>query len=120
MIAVLSFATALVVSQILDRQRQNQRLEMEHAFDRLGWIIPPEKPRVPLLEGLVNIVLGIGLTLLGGKMVQAVLELPDIGVKDQVAYLAAIFFGAGIVLLIVGSKAVHDNIAFQRAQRMKA
>ena len=106
MMSVAVFVAAIVVSLVLDRQQRKQRLDMKIAFERLGWELPPARPRIQRLEALASIVLGVGSFLFGGLVLHALLDDPAGGAEFGGDYLAALLLAAGIVLVIVGAKAL--------------
>ena len=100
--ALLIFLSGIAIWVFLERQQVRHKKEMELEYARLNFPPPPAPPGLPLLEALLNVVLGV---ILAGYSLVAIMTLfLDTGrytLADE-GKLAAVIMAAGIVMITVG------------------
>lgn len=111
------FILAVVISAFFDQQQRRHRLELQVEYEKLGRKMPEEPPKLPMLESLTNIVIGLILAEIGGLALWTVLDTARILGSDatgkilptQTDFSAASLAG-GIALIILGTKGVVANL----------
>ena len=120
---VAIFIVAVVISAFFDQQGRRHRLELEIEYEKLGKKMPPEPPKLPMLESVANIVVGLILAEIGGLSILTIVT----AVKHAGQFLAqnksflpaetdsaAAFLAGGIALMILGVKSVLSNVRYRR------
>jgi hypothetical protein len=116
---------AVVISAFFDQQQRRHNLELQVEFEKLGRIMPKERPKLPMLESIANVLVGLILFEIGalslwaflsvlGNAGQIVMRLHPAGEIDSIASLLA----AGIALMILGLKSVSANLAFRKSSAL--
>ncbi|MCL5268305.1 MAG: hypothetical protein M1469_09415 [Bacteroidetes bacterium] len=116
------FITAVIVSAFFDQQQRRHKTELQIEYEKLGKKIPAEPSKLPMLESIANVVVGLILLEIGGLTLWEMLSTIGILGGDvtsktaplQTDFSAALLAG-GITLIILGTKGVLANLRFRRA-----
>jgi len=111
--SILIFVIAVLGSLVLDRQERRHRFEQRQEYERLGWEVPLEAPKLSMLESWANVVLGILLFSLGALFLNAMLQIPVEYVTAGWENLVALFLASGFALVWLGVKAVKQNVVYK-------
>jgi hypothetical protein len=112
--SILIFVVAVLGSLVLDRQERRHRFEKRQEYERLGWDIPLEKPKLSMMESWANAVLGVLLFALGALFLKTMLGIPAEMVTSGWESVVALFIASGIALLWLGVKAIRQNTRYTR------
>lgn len=108
------FVAAVLVSLAFDRQERRHRFEIRLEYERLGWEMPAAKPRIPTLESVLNIVVGLFFFSMGGILLYTFLILgSDLGASWE-QYIVAFSLAVGIAMMIVGGRALRENLVHRK------
>ncbi len=115
------FIVAVIISAFFDQQERRHRLELQIEYEKLGRKMPAAEPKLPMLESIANVVIGLILLEIGGVAVITVLGTIGIVGNDmwgktaplQTDFSAALLAG-GIALIILGAKGIRANRRFKR------
>ncbi len=118
---ILVYVTAILVSIVLERQERRHRFNLEMEYRRLQIPIPPKRPKLPRLESWLNIAVGLLLLILGALFLWTLfsiisnhrLSLPQPTERDF-PMMGAAFISAGLALIILGTKSLRLNSAYER------
>jgi hypothetical protein len=118
---VVIFIVAVVISAFFDQQGRRHRLELEIEYEKLGKNMPPEPPKLPMLESAANVLVGLILIEIGAVSLCAFLYslehawkvVAEVGIPGQADFLFALVAG-GIALVILGTKSVVANLKFRK------
>ena len=111
----LVYLVAAGVYLVLRRQSKAHRREIALEYIRLGTPPPPARPKVEMLEALLTTTIGLMMTGFAGSMIvtflgdDVVRKILDPGL---VVWLAVLIAG-GLTLIILGSRAIRDNMRRQ-------
>lgn len=121
------FIEAVIVSVVFERQERHHRLDLEIEYEKQGMKVPPRTSKLPLLESIANVVVGLMVAEFGGIFVWTILGMirhaGGLGVKERdliqsilanEIYFAAAFLATGIALIILGIKSVRANLKYRR------
>ena len=114
--SILIFVVAVLGSLVLDRQERRHRFEKRQEYERLGWEIPLEKPKLSMMESWANVVLGLLLFALGAFFLKTMLGIPAELMMSGWESLVALFLASGFALVWLGVKAVKQNISYKAAK----
>lgn len=106
------FFAAVIGGLVLDRQEKRHRYEKRLQYDRLGWKIPLQKPRISMLESWANIILGAILFAAGVLFLKTLLEIPRELAVGILETPVAITLASGFALMWLGVKAVRQNVLY--------
>ncbi len=119
------FIVAVIISAFFDQQERRHKLELQIEYEKLGKRMPKEPPKLPMLESVANIVIGLILAEIGGvgvwtflyavKHAGQIVSQSKVGVSGEVDCLSA-FLAGGIALMILGVKSVRANYKFRSAK----
>lgn len=121
---VIIFIEAVIISAFFDQQGRHHKLELEIEYEKLGKRMPVEPPKLPMLESIMNIIIGLILAEIGGVGLWAFLGLikhADQIISQNKSFFSAHFFATevdfisallagGIALMILGVKSVRANL----------
>ncbi len=115
------YLTAVIISAFFDRQERRHMLEQQIEYEKLGRRMPASVPKLPVLESMANIVVGVILFEIGGVSLWAMLATMGIGGKEMWSRLAPLqsdfaagMLAGGIALIILGVKSVLANVKYRR------
>jgi hypothetical protein len=114
--ALLIFFSGVAIWLLLERQKIRHAKEIEIECARLDFPPPPAPPGLPVLEALLNVVLG---GILAGYSLLAVLALfldPEGFHQADGGKLAAVIMAAGVVMIGVGVKRFAKTRPMSAAQ----
>ena len=100
--SLLVFTAAVAVALILGRQEARHELSLRLRAHRTGLVPPAQRPRIPLLEALLAVVLGLTFLLAGVAMAAKLLEWGEGRSPDFLRNAAALVLAAGVALLVLG------------------
>lgn len=110
---IFIYITAVLVSIIFERQERRHVFEESMEYRRMGKEMPTPKPRLPMLESWINVVIGVIIFVLGVGLIWTNLLVMRIApriVTDETTIKGLIDWGAlvaaGIALVILGLKSV--------------
>lgn len=110
------FITAVIIAAFFDQQERRHRLELQIEYEKLGKKMPPAAPKLPMLESIANIVVGIILLETGGLALWGLLGTIGVLGGDLVARTAPLqtdfsagLLAGGIALVILGVKGIRAN-----------
>lgn len=120
------FIVAVVVSAFFDQQRGRHKMELEIEYQKLGRTMPAERPRLPMLESIANVLVGVILVEIGGVGLLGFLSalrdagqvVPKFHPAGQIDFLAGLLAG-GIALTILGVKSLRTNLAFRKSPGLR-
>jgi hypothetical protein len=112
------FVAAVLVSLVFDRQERRHRFKVRLEYERLGCEMPAAKPRIPTLESILNIVVGLFFFSMGGILLYTFLVLGSAHGASGEQYIVAFCLAVGIAMIIVGGRALRENVLYRR--RMKS
>jgi len=120
------YLAAICVYLVLRTQSAAQRRDIALEYVRLGVPVPPPRPRVEMLEAILTATIGLMVTLFAGgaaysnlmtlRMVNQFTRDGRNGAQDIPAMLhaqwlwLAVTFGGGIVLIVLGVRAIRENM----------
>ncbi len=124
---LLVFIEALILSAVFERQERDHRLELEIEYEKQGMKAPLRVPKLPLLESVANVVVGLLVLEFGGIFVWTTLgmirkagklDAKGMGLiqhimANQIIFAAA-FLAGGIALVILGFKSIRVNMKYSR------
>lgn len=116
---VVIFIGAVVISAFFDQQWRRHRLELEIEYEKLGKKMLPEPPKLPMLESIANVLVGLILIEIGAvsswaflfSLAHAWKVVAEAGIPGQADFLFALIAG-GIALVILGTKSVVANLKY--------
>lgn len=115
------FIAAVIVSAFFDQQERRHRLELQIEYEKLGRKVPVVRPKLPVLESVANVVVGLILLEIGGLSIWTLLVTIGIAGSDLAGKivpietdLAAAFLAGGIALVILGGKGIRANRRYKR------
>jgi len=115
----LVYLVAAGVYLVLRRQADAHRREIALECIRIGITLPPARPRIEMLEALLTTTIGLILSGAGGMC--AVLFLGDLAVvritPPGVWIFLAVLLAGGLTLVILGGRAVRDNVRHAGVER---
>ena len=114
MMLMLVIVAAVLGATVLQRQERRHRFELRWEYERHGMPIPVTPPKIPVLEALLTIVLGVIIGTFGGVLLRMVLgsaATPDMSEQE---YAAAFFLSVGVALIILGIRAVRQNVVYRK------
>lgn len=121
------FIVAVIISAFFDQQERRHRLELQIEYEKLGRKMPEEQPRLPMLESIANILVGMILVEIGAVSLWVFIRMPgtarQIEIKSdvfgQIDFMSALLAG-GIALMILGVKSVRANLKYQKGLVLKS
>ncbi|MCL5035284.1 MAG: hypothetical protein M1395_09315 [Bacteroidetes bacterium] len=121
------FIAAVIISAFFDQQERRHALELQIEYEKLGRKIPAPPPKLPMLESVANIVVGLILFEIGGAGVLTLLVTMGITGKEAWSRMAplqtdfaAAFLAGGVALIILGAKGVSINLRFRKIRAAEA
>jgi hypothetical protein len=118
MITLAAFVVAVLTSVVLRRQQQRHRFEEQMEYERLGWEMPPMKPRLSTTEVTLNFIIGLFFLALGLISLHAFFVTRAIYDAPDMHYGIALFLGIGIALIMAAAQGLAQNRAARRSGRM--
>jgi len=118
---VMIFIAAVIISAFFDQQSGRHSLELEIEYEKLGKKMPLEPPKLPMLESVANVLVGLILIEIGAVSSWALLfslehawkVVAQAGIPRQADFLFALLAG-GIALAILGAKSVVANLKYRK------
>lgn len=119
---IATYILIILVSIVLERQERRHQFEQRLEYERHGQTLPPSKPKLPMLESLLNIFLGVFLVTLGILFTATTISTSTMPhLRDSqlpsILEVSAVFLAGGFALIILGWKGVRLNKAYQRQLR---
>jgi hypothetical protein len=96
------FIIAVGCSLVLRRQEQYHILAQAKKYVQLGWVIPPAKPKVPVLESLLGIYMGLILLAVAGANLAVVMGDEEIAQMENIGNFNAVLIASGLALCTLG------------------
>ena len=115
------FIAAVIISAFFDQQERRHWLELQIEYEKLGRKMSSPPPKLPMLESVANIVVGLILFEIGGASVLVLLS--TLGITGKEAWsrmaplqtdFAAAFLAGGVALIILGARGVSINLKFRK------
>jgi hypothetical protein len=111
------YVTAILVSLILHRQERKHRAELELKYQHLGRLTPASRPKLPMLESWLNVVLGIFLAFGFGTLflwmnfsrLREFPQNPRFAPQALEWEFASVILATGIALVILGIQSLIQN-----------
>lgn len=111
------YITAILVSLILHRQERKHQSEVTLEYQRLGRPAPVSRPKLPLLESWLNIVLGIFLAFGLGTLflwtnfsrLREFPQDPRFAPQSFEWEVTSVILATGIALIILGIQSLIQN-----------
>ena len=119
---LLIYLAAVITAIILQRQERRHHKELVLVYEHLGLPAPPYKPKLPRLECLLNILLGLFLT--GGgifflwmnfSMVNLTHENSRPTVLPLQWEFSTVTLAAGLSLLVLGFRSLLELRRYERS-----
>lgn len=118
----LIYITAVLISLVLERQERRHLFELNLEYRRLGKTMPPPKPKLPMLESWLNVVLGLflmfGLGLLflwtNFSMLKYSAKNPALGPHQSEWDFTATILATGVALTFLGIRSLILNYRHKR------
>jgi hypothetical protein len=114
----------ILVSLVLERQERRHQFEQRLEYERLHLSPPAPKPKLPLLESWLNVLVGlflfsIGALVITNRLVILATEPSSYSeVFEPVEFeVVTVFLAGGIALMILGWKSVKLNRAYRKETR---
>jgi hypothetical protein len=111
--ALAIFFAGMMVAQILDLQRKRHERGLQEASVHFGMPIPPRRPRLPRLESLLNVGLGL---LIGGVStiyLLTALLFPDKATRFEIIEFSAAAIGTGFAMAWLGLRGLKELKRFE-------
>ena len=103
MSSLIIYLTSLVVAFILEHQRARHALSLRSRYRRAGMPIPQHRPRLPLLESLLTLVLGLLFLAVGSAILwRIILTGEETGAAGQ--NVTALLLAAGLGQCLSGAR----------------
>lgn len=111
------YVTAIIVSLILHRQERRHRSELALEYQHLGRPTPALRPRLPMLESWLNVVLGIFLAFGFGTLflwtnfsrLREFPQDPRLAPQSFEWEFTSVILATGIALVILGIQSLIQN-----------
>ncbi len=130
---VAIFIEAVIISAFFDQQERRHKLELQLEYEKIGKEMPPEPPKLPKLESVANIFIGLVLAEIGGFGLWAfVALLMQNGASiftnqklrgdyftGQTDFIAA-FIAGGIALILLGVKSLRAHARYRELMKGKS
>jgi hypothetical protein len=115
MITIVLYVVIIGCALVLRRQAQHHRIEESLEYVRLGWKIPPVKPRMGGVEVAINMIIGIAFIAAGGGILAIIISADLIGRFPEMHIPIALFLAIGISIVIVGIEGFMRLLAARRS-----
>ena len=113
------FFLGVIISMILDRQAARQERLLKEACQRYGVSLPPAKPRLPMLESILNVALGSIIVIVSAGYVLTCILYLDEPMNRQLGEGTAAIMGTGVAMVILGTKGFFAQLRYRRIVRTK-
>jgi len=112
----LIYLSAMGVAILLRQQSRRQKAETALESARLGLRLPPSRPRVQVLESLLNMAIGLIMAVPAALGFWAIFS--DSGVRGimepNLGDLFIVLIAGGLTLVFLGGAALRQNLAHRR------
>jgi uncharacterized membrane protein YidH (DUF202 family) len=113
--AFLVFLAAIGGAALLEIQEQRHRYQLGTEYRQKGKPMPAPRPKIRTLEAVLNVLAGVILLGVGLMFFWTMAQLEDKGPGRQGSFNSmALFIGLGLAMVVVGTKAVGQNIRYKK------
>lgn len=114
---LMIYLSAVITALLLRRQERVHQAELPSLYQQLGRSVPLRKPKLPLLESWLNVVLGLFLAFGYGTLflwtnfsrLRDFPQDPRLAPQSFEWEFTSVILAAGITLLILGIQSVIQN-----------